>query len=137
MFLRRCWNVEVAKSKIMANKIFILRKSDAILLIGGLAESKSEDKIAKFKMAEPIRQSKFLFFTNKTLFYLGVFWGAKSKSEQNWEIKNGGCNMAAIIFIFCKSEIFLPIRVFWGAECEYEDKIAKFKMANSIWRSKL
>ena len=44
--------------------------------------------------------------------------------------------MAAKILIICKSNSILPKGVFWGAESESEVKIAKFKMADPIWRPK-
>ena len=54
----------------------------------------------------------------------------------NCKIQNGGSNMAAKISIFCKSNSILPKGVFRRAESESEVKIAKFKMADPIWRQK-
>ena len=55
---------------------------------------------------------------------------------KNCNIQNGRSNMAAKIFIFYTLNSILPIGVFWGAESESGVKIAKFEMANPIWRQK-
>ena len=44
--------------------------------------------------------------------------------------------MAGKIVIFCKSDIILHIGVSWGAECEPENKLAKFKLADPLRRPK-
>ena len=55
---------------------------------------------------------------------------------QNWEIRNGGSNMAAKIISFRKLIDIIHTVVFWVADHDYEVKIGKFKMADLMWGPK-
>ena len=123
----------------MAAKILIFCKLNSIFPIGVFrgAESESEFKIAKFKMAYPIWGPKFQFSQIKPSFGYRVFlrhWAQiRGKIEK---IQNGVFKIVAKILIFRKSDTVSSIGVLRYAEFESEVKIAKFMIAETIWQPK-
>ena len=69
--------------------------------------------------------------------YPGVFsvnWNSKLKNSK-WRIEYGALDLKKLNSSDCYGTWYLGI--FWLAEYEDELKIAKFKMAGTIWRSKI